>query len=134
MLSEFMKIDIYKTLTYAEDEMKRNPIAYSQNGNRKCQHIRISDSNQVEEFLNKYELAGIKDDNISLSILWNLPRRNYAENDMWVYMSGFTYGNGASLVPKHFTISNSIVTPESQDKAIKIIELLNTWDGIEISY
>lgn len=64
-----MKIDIYKALTYVEDEIKRNPVAYSQNGNRKCQHVKISNDGQVKEFLNRYGLDGIKDDNISLSIL-----------------------------------------------------------------
>lgn len=129
-----MKIDIYKALTYVEDDIKRNPVAYSQNGNRKCQHVKISNNDQVKEFLNRYGLDGIKDNNISLSILWNLPRRDYHENEMWVCISGFTYGNEPSFVPKHFTISDSIVTIESQNKAVEIINLLNTWTGIDVSY
>lgn len=129
-----MKIDIYKVLTYDEDEIKRNPAAYWQNGNRKCQHVTISNSSQVREFLNKYDLNGIKDDNISLSILWNLPRRDYSENDMWVCISGFTYGNEPPFVPKRFVISDNAVTTESQNKAVEIIDLLNTWTGIEITY
>ncbi len=129
-----MKIDIYKALTYVEDEIKRNPVAYSQNGNRKCQHVKISNDGQVKEFLNRYGLDGIKDDNISLSILWNLPRRDYSENEMWVCISGFTYGNEQPFVPKHFTISDSVVTIESQNKAVEIINLLNTWTGIDVSY
>lgn len=51
-----MKIDIYRALTYVEDEIKRNPVAYSQNGNRKCQHVKISNNGQVKEFLNRYGL------------------------------------------------------------------------------
>lgn len=129
-----MKIDIYKALTYVEDEIKRNPVAYSQNGNRKCQHVKISNDGQVKEFLNRYGLDGIKDDNISLSILWNLPRRDYSENEMWVCISGFTYGNEQPFAPKHFTISDSVVTIESQNKAVEVINLLNTWTGIDVSY
>lgn len=129
-----MKIDIYKALTYVEDEIKRNPVAYSQNGNRKCQHVKISNDGQVKEFLNRYGLDGIKDDNISLSILWNLPRRDYSENEMWVCISGFTYSNEQPFVPKHFTISDSVVTIETQNKAVEIINLLNTWTGINVSY
>ena len=129
-----MKIDIYKTLTYAEDEMKRNPVAYSQNGNRKTQHVTISNSSQVEAFLEKYGLNGIKDENISLSILWNLPRRKYFENDMWVCISGFTYGNEPPFVPKRFVIADNAVTTESQNKAVEIINLLNKWTGIDVSY
>lgn len=129
-----MKIDIYRALTYVEDEIKRNPVAYSQNGNRKCQHVKISNNGQVKEFLNRYGLEEIKDDNISLSILWNLPRRDYSENEMWVCISGFTYGNKQPFVPKHFTISDNVVTIESQNKAVEIINLLNTWTGIDVSY
>ena len=129
-----MKIYIYRALTYVEDEIKRNPVAYSQNGNRKCQHVKISNNGQVKEFLNRYGLEEIKDDNISLSILWNLPRRDYSENEMWVCISGFTYGNEQPFVPKHFTISDNVVTIESQNKAVEIINLLNTWTGIDVSY
>lgn len=129
-----MKIDIYKTLTYAEDDIKRNPVAYRENGNRKCQHVRISNSRQVGTFLNKFELEDISDENISLSILWNLPRRKYSETDMWVCISGCSYGNEPPFVSKRFTISDNIMTVESQNKAVEIINLLNTWSGIDVSY
>lgn len=130
-----MKIDTYKTLTYREDEREKNPIAFAlSNGNRKCQHVKISNKEQVEEFLNKYGLIGILDDNVSLSILWNLPRKKYNETDMWVCMSGFTYSNELPFVPKKFVISDNIVTEEDQMKAKEIIDLLNCWEGIEVSY
>ena len=130
-----MKIDTYKTLTYEEDEREKNPNAFAlSNGNRKCQHVKISNKEQVKEFLNKYGLSGILDDNINISILWNFPRKKYDEKDMWVCMSGCTYSNEPPFVPKHFVISNNIVTEEDQARAKEIIDLLNGWDGIEVSY
>lgn len=130
-----MKIDTYKTLIYEEDEKERNPIAFTHNGkgNRKCQTIRISDRKQVEKFLNKYGLIGILDDMISISVLWNFPRRRYNEERMWVCLSGFTYNNN-EFYPKHFVISDNIVIKETQEKAKEILDLLNTWEGIEVSY
>lgn len=130
-----MKIDTYKVLTYEEVEREKNPIAFAlSNGNRKFQHIKMSNKKQVEEFLNRYGLSGILDDNISLSILWNFPRKKYSEKDMWVCISGFTYGNKSPFVPKHFVISNNIATEEDQTRAKEIIDLLNGWEGIEVSY
>ena len=128
-----MKIDTYKTLTYEEDEREKNPNAFALR-NRKCQHVKISNKEQVKEFLNKYGLSGILDDNINISILWNFPRKKYDEKDMWVCMSGCTYSNEPPFVPKHFVISNNIVTEEDQARAKEIIDLLNGWDGIEVSY
>ena len=49
-------------------------------------------------------------------------------------MSGCTYSNEPPFVPKHFVIANNIVTEEDQAKAKEIIDLLNGWDGIEVSY
>ncbi len=130
-----MKIDTYNALTYEEDEREKNPVAFDHNGkgNRKCQHIRISDRKQAEEFLNRYNLTGILDDMISISVLWNFPRRRYKEKEMWVCLSGFTYNN-KEFYPKHFVISDSIVTEKAQSKAKEILDLLNTWEGIEVSY
>lgn len=130
-----MKIDTYKNLTYEEDERKNNPITFSRggNGNRKCQHITISNSKQVKDFLEKYELTGITDEKISISVLWNFPRRQYNETNMWVCLSGFTY-NEKEFHPKHFVISDNIVNKKAQNKAMEIIDLLNTWDGIGVNY
>lgn len=130
-----MKIDTYKTLTYEEDERKNNPIAFAHNGNgnRKCQSVRFSSSKQVKDFLEKYGLTGISDEKISISILWNFPRRQYNESNMWVCLSGFTY-NEKEFNPKHFVISDNIITEETQNRAKEIIDLLNTWNGIEVSY
>ena len=130
-----MKIYTYNTITYEEDERINNPVAYTHNGkgNRKCQHVRIFQENQVRHFLEIFGLSGINDEQISLSILWNLPRRQYNETKMWVCLSGFTYNNN-DFRPKNFVISDNIVTEESQKIAKGIIDLLNTWDDIEVSY
>ena len=130
-----MKIDTYKELIYEEDERKSNPIAFAHNGkgNRKCQHVIISDKKQVKAFLNRYDLTGITDENISISILWNLPRKQYDETNMWVCLSGFTY-NEKEVYPKHFVISDNIVTEEAQNRAKEMIDMLNTWNGIEVFY
>lgn len=129
-----MKIDTYKSLTYEEREREKNPIAFSlSGGNRKCQHVKISKKEQVDEFLNRCGLIEISDDNINISILWNFPREKYNEKDMWVCMSGFTYSN-EEFKPKHFVISNNIVTEEDQVKAKEIIDFLNGLEGLEVSY
>ena len=135
IVGDSMKIDTYKTLTFEEDERKNNPIAFSRdgNGNRKCQHITITNDKQVKYFLKKYELTEIADEKISISILWNFPRKQYNETNMWVCLSGFTY-NEKEFHPKHFVISDNIVTEETQNRTREIIDLLNTWDGIEVSY
>lgn len=128
-----MRIDTYKTFTYEEDERKNNPMAFSHNGNRKCQHVRIINKNQVMNFLEKYGLTEILDDKISISILWNFPRRQYRETNMWVCLSGYTY-NEKNFYPKNFAISDNIITEEAQNRAKEIIDTLNTWSGIEVSY
>jgi hypothetical protein len=130
-----MKIDNYKTLTYEEDERINNPIAFGRNGkgNRKCQHIIISNPKQVKTFLEKYELTGIADEMICISILWRFPRKEFNEKDMWVTMSGITY-NTRLFRPKTFVIADNIVTEEDQSKAKEIIDTLNKWNGIEVSY
>ena len=130
-----MKIDTYKVLTYDEEEREKNPDAYSlSSGNRKCQSVRISNKEQVKDFLSKYGLIGVLDDNIILTILWNFPRKKYGESDMWVCMSGYTYSNNPPFIPKHFVISDNRVTEEAQNEAMEIIDLLNTWEGIKVSY
>lgn len=134
-----MKIDTYKVLTYEEDERENNPVAFAMSsggrkGNRKCQRVIISNKEQVKEFLDRYGLSGISDDNISISVLWHFPRKQYGEKDMWVCMSGFTYSNEPPFVPKPFVISNNIVTEEDQNKAKEIIDFLNGWEGIEVTY
>lgn len=130
-----MKIDTYKNLTYEEDERKNNPSAFFHdgNGNRKCQSVRIANDKQVKDFLEKYELTGISDEKISISILWNFPRRQYNETNMWVCLSGFTY-NEKEFYPKHFVIADNIVTEETQNRAKEMIDMLNTWNGIDVFY
>lgn len=134
-MGDSMKIDTYKNLTYEEDERKNNPIAFSRggNGNRKCQHVTIKNNKQVKYFLEKYGLTEISDEKISISILWNFPRRQYNETNMWVCLSGFTY-NEKEFHPKHFVISDNIGNGETQIRAKEIIDFLNTRDGIEVSY
>lgn len=130
-----MKINTYNTLTYEEDEIKANPAAFTQGeiGKRKCQHVTISDKAQISEFLSKCGLESIADEMVTLSILWHFPRRQYNETDMWVCMSGYTY-NRKFFKPKTFVISDNIVTEESQKLAKELIDMLNGWDGLEVSY
>lgn len=130
-----MKIDNYKTLTYEEDERINNPASFHHNGkgNRRVQHVIVSEPSQVKDFLDKYDLSGISDEKICLSILWNFPRKEYNEKTMWVVMSGITY-NVKKFIPKSFVISDNIVTKESQTLAQNIIDTLNSYKGIEIDY
>ena len=95
--------------------------------------IIISNKKQVKTFLEKYELTGIVDEMICISILWHFPRKEFNEKDMWVTMSGITY-NTRLFRPKTFVIADNIVTKEDQNKAKEIIDTLNKWNGIEVSY
>ena len=130
-----MKIDIYKELAYEEDERKRIPYAYADNGkgNRRCQHINIVEKNAVEDFLKTFNLYNILDDEISIAILWNLPRAEYNEKNMWVCLSGFTYNN-EDFYPKHFVISDNLSPEKTKDRAMDVLEYLNKVSGIEVNY
>lgn len=136
-----MNIDIYKTLTYDEDERKRIPCAYSHatlgglGGNRKCQHVTVREPKIIHEFLSKFEFSQIANDNLSLSILWNLPRKQYGETDMWVNISGFTYSNDTPFSPNKFVIADNIVTEDAQKRALEVLEFLQEKvSDIEIDY
>lgn len=121
---------IYDRLCYEEDERINNSHLYADKGkgNRKCEHITIREKNSVEEFLKKYSLMKIYDDNVLLTILWNLPRKEYNETKMWVCISGFTYNN-EDFNPKHFVISDNNITEESQKKAMELLHWINRKKG-----
>ena len=133
-----MKIDNYKSLAYEEDERKNNPSSFHNNGtgNRRVQHITLSNKEQIAAFLEKCGLTGIKNDRICLSILWHFPRKEYNENetDLFVHMSGFTCSTKPPFVPNTFVIADYVVTEEAQKKARELIDMLNDWKGIEVSY
>lgn len=126
------RVDTYKELTYDEDERLRNPNAYgcSGEGNRSCQHIEL-EGEQAERFMKACGLGKIykKDDCVGLSILWNLPRKEYNETNMWVNMSGYTYSFDTEMNFKHvnFVISDNRPSKEAQQKAINLIDMLNDW-------
>ena len=137
------KIDTYKELTYDEDERLRNPDAYSYNGKggRTCQHISLEGS-QAKQFAMQCGLKSCyhEGDSVNLSILWNLPRKEYNETNMWVNMSGYVFSlktfKDTEMSFKHtnFVISDNCVTKEAQQRALDIIDMLNEWKGKEISH
>ena len=131
-----MKIDNYKSLVYEEDESKANPSSFYNNGtgSKAIQHVTISNKEKVAEFLEKCGLTGIADEKIHLSILWNLPRKEYNEDEshLFVHMDGFTYGSKPPFNPKHFVIADYVVTEEAQEKAKELINMLNSWKEIVV--
>lgn len=131
-----MKIDNYNSLVYEEDERKVNPAAFYNNGTgaKAIQHVTISNQEQVAEFLEKCGLTGITDERVHLSILWNLPRKEYNEDEthLFVHMDGFTYSTKPPFRPKHFVIADYVVTEEAQKKARELIDVLNSWNGITV--
>ncbi len=126
------RVDTYKELTYDEDERLRNPDAYSYSGegNRTCQNVNL-EGEQAERFMKACGLESIykKGDEVGLSILWNLPRKEYNETDMWVNMSGYVCSFDAEMNYKHvnFPISDNYVKEEAQQKALDLIDMLNEW-------
>lgn len=133
-----MKINNYKSLVYEEDERKINPAAFHNNGtgNRRTQHVTITKKEQVAAFLEKCGLTAIMNDRVCLSLLWRFPRKEYSEkeDDLFVHMSGFTCSNNPPFKPQTFVIADYVVTEEAQQKARDIIDMLNGWKGIEVSY
>lgn len=128
-----MNIDIYKTLTYDEEERERIPFAYGTN--RKCQHVSVRDPKIINEFLSKFELSQIANDNLDLSILWNLPRKQYGETNMWVNLSGHTYSNDSPFSSVNFVIADNIVTEDAQKRALEVLEFLQEKiSDIEVNY
>ena len=130
-----MKIDTYKSLTYEEDERMKNPSAFyhSGKGNRKCQHVHITDKRQIQIILDVLNLANLMNDNLSFSILWNFPRKKYNEDQMWVCMSGYTYSN-EYFNPNSFVVSDNVVTDYSQKIAMEVLDTLNKLSDITVSY
>lgn len=126
------RVDTYKELTYDEDERLRNPDAYgySGEGSRTCQHVEL-EGKQAERFMKECGLEGYykEGDKVTLSLLWNLPRKKYNETDMWVNMSGYVYTFDAEMNFKHvnFSISDNCVTEEAQQRAMNLIDMLNEW-------
>lgn len=115
-------ISLYTTTTYDEDERITNPSLYKRN--RLCEHFTIKGTNEVKKFLDRFDMSlALLNEQISFSILWNLPRKSYGETRMWVCLSGETHNGFAPF--NHFVISDNLVTNETQKKAIEIIEYLN---------
>lgn len=115
-------ISIFETIAYDEDEKISHPALYKTH--RLCEHFEIKGIVKVKNFLNKFNLTlTLLNEQISFSVLWNLPRREYGETKMWVCLSGETHNGVAPF--KHFTIANNYANDESQDKAIEIIKYMN---------
>lgn len=132
-----MKIDIYKSLTFKENEQRDKPYAYSKNGNRKCQHIKITDSIEVEKFMEHFDICLTEKEQLNLSVLWCLPRQEYNENDMYVCVSGFTFSSNLDdFHPQNFVISNNCYSEKDQIRAMKILEYLEGLpdDTKDVSY
>ena len=53
---------------------------------------------------------------------------------MWVCVSGVVYGENLVNGYDKFKISDNIVTKDAQDKAIKVLDYLNSCHTAQISY
>lgn len=123
-------IGLYTTTTYDEDERIANPTLYKRSS-RLCEHFTIKGTNEVKKFLDRFDMPlTLLNEQLSFSILWNLPRKRYGETRMWVCLSGEIHNGFAPF--NHFVVSDNLVTNEAQKKAIEIIEYLNRIVGEEI--
>ena len=114
-------IDIYEKITFDEDERKKYPEKYKTN--RLVQNVRIHGIDNVRKFIDKFDLPdSLLNESLTISYLWNLPRRKYNENEMWVNLSGFTCDGYEPF--NNFVIADNIVTEESQNRAISILKYL----------
>lgn len=122
-------ISLYTTTTYDEDERITNPTLYKTN--RLCEHCIIKGNKAVKRFLDRFDMPStLLNEQISFSVLWNLPRKSYGETKMWVCLSGETHNGFAPF--NHFVVSDNLVTSDAQKKATGIIEYLNKIIGEEI--
>lgn len=132
-----IKVETYKTLTFEEDARLANPAAYSRNGNRKCQHAIITKKEEVDTFLSFCGLDATLDDAVIISILWHLPSRELCtREEMWVCLSGYTFNSrvDSAFRPTHFVISDNTTDDEAQEKALAVIDLLNSLSYINVGY
>lgn len=132
-----LKIDTYKTLTFEEDARIATPAAYSRNGNRKCQHVTITNKEEVDTFLSFCGLDATLDDTVGLSILWHLPSHKLGtREEMWVCLSGYTFNSrvDSTFRPTHFVVSDNTTGDETQEKALAVIDLLNSLSHINVGY
>ena len=114
-------IDIYEIITFDEEERKKHPEKYRTN--RLVQHICINGADNIKRFIDEFDLPeNLLNEVLSISYLWNLPRREYNENKMWVCLSGYTCDGYEPF--NNFVIADNIVTEESQNKAISILKYL----------
>ena len=120
-----MKIKMYKKIEYNENSKENNPELYYKNGNRKCEHVDITDKKVIENIIKLSDKPINIYNNMSLSILWNLPRKEYDENFMWVCMSGFLYDDNKPFVPNNFVVSDNIRNDKNQQIAYEIISYIN---------
>lgn len=128
-----MGIDIYKDIVFEEDERADFPEKFYTNGNRRNQHIDIYGEDIVKKFINTFGFPdSFINKNLHLSVLWSFPRKSYNENNMWVSLSGFTCDGEAPF--NHFVISDNIITVDTQNKAIEVLEYVSSVAGTEISY
>lgn len=116
-------ISLYTTTTYDKDERIANPTLYKRSS-RLCEHFTIKGTNEVKKFLDRFDMPlTLLNEQISFSILWNLPRKEYRETKMWVCLSGETHSGFAPF--NHFVVSDNLVNDEAQKKALEIIKYLN---------
>lgn len=117
---------------YREDLIKEYPYLFTKNGNSKCVHVSITDTVVKERVLemiaeSKQELNVGGELGLSLSIMWNFPRKKYNDTETWVSLSGFTYNKLKNTISTSmsFVISNNIHNERSSKLANDIINYIN---------
>lgn len=115
----------FKEVCFAEDDIASHPQLYHRNGSRRIESVYIGDQNIMKAILGIAEKKVKLENCMYLSILWNLPRKQYDEINQWVCLSGVLYQSNKIFAPNCFVVSDNLYDVESQQRSIQIIDVLN---------
>ena len=113
---------------YKEDIMIEYPYLFFDNSNEKVIHVNVTNMNDIESILviADKNISMRDTDALSLSLLWNFPRKKYDENLMWACLSGYVYGKVDNDVRgNNFVVSDNVVKDIASATTDRIIEYIN---------
>ena len=126
-MDRVLSIDDFEGL-YVEDIQEKYPyLFFSGTSNTQAIHITIKDNAVIEEILRilgKNKLFS-EQEVLTLSLLWNFPRRKYNETLIWACLTGCFSRKKDNTVISRFVVSNNIVSVKASEDTNNIINYIN---------
>ena len=112
---------------YKEELMQLYPYLFYDNSTVKVIHIDITEQSIIEEIMKIANISITTMGYLTLSLLWNFPRKKYNEKKLWACLSGFFYDEVNNKVVKghDFVVSNNLITESASRVTDEIIEYIN---------